>query len=134
MTDRELLELAAKAYGYRFKKHEQGCWEVSHSNGQLELLCRDWPKFDKDTGKKLPEPTIDDALNEFRWNPAAYPLDALRLAVSLPNIDLEFIIQKAQQACEEEDDRVAFVMREITTEAAKIGKMIAAAELAKEKA
>lgn len=134
MTDRELLELAAKAYGYRFKKHEQGSWEVTHSNGELELLCRDWPKYDKDTGMKLPEPTIHDALNELLWNPAAYPLDALRLAVSLPNLDLAFIIQKAQQAHEDEEDRVAFVMREITIEAAKIGKLVAAAELAKEKA
>jgi hypothetical protein len=83
MSDRELLELAAKAAGWTWRKSKHGYWNVTDPDGKQASCCGEWLKFDPYNGNKLAEPTPADALVEFGWNPLADDGDALRLAVKL---------------------------------------------------
>jgi hypothetical protein len=85
MTDRELLEFAAKAAGWTWwwwhSKH--GYWNLKNSDGAEFTACHNWPAFDASTGKKLPEPTVYDALIEVGFDPENDSWQALELAVQL---------------------------------------------------
>jgi hypothetical protein len=94
MSDKELLELAAKAGGYEiagFKDMDLGYWIPE------EGCIRNWNSL-KDDG------------------------DALRLAVKLPHINVSHIIMAAHQ--QSEMDPFTYVRREITKTAAEIGRML----------
>ena len=71
MTNRELLELAAKAVGYPF---DDGHFQDA---ADLDAWWRPWIYIDSSG-----EPPNDSARNEF-WNPLTDDGDALRLAVLL---------------------------------------------------
>lgn len=94
MTDKELLELAAKAAGIKPTINAVGwpAWTTGHGSG-----C-------------------------FAWNPLEDDGDALRLAVRLPAINVSYIIMAALQQSELEP--CAYVRREITKAAAEIGRML----------
>ena len=111
MTDKELLELAAKAAGYEdLKKNMQGFYRVigEHEDG---LLCM------------------------AEWNPLTDDGDALRLAVKL-GIELEFYdgfeevfatentIEAISQTEPYKNDPYAATRRAIVRAAAEIGKTI----------
>jgi hypothetical protein len=83
MTDRELLELAAKAAGWLWWRSKHGYWNTVSPEGVNRECCTNWQKFDSTTGEKLPEPTPFDALLECDWNPLTDDGDALRLSVKL---------------------------------------------------
>lgn len=83
MTDRELLELAAKAAGWTGWQSKHGYWNVTSPEGENSTHCHDWNSYCPDTGKKLRQPTFADAIAETDWNPLTDDGDALRLAVKL---------------------------------------------------
>ena len=89
MTDREQLELAAKAAGWTwwFSKHQY--WKLTAPDGRQYDACHNWPAFDASTGKKLPESTVYDALIEVGFDPENDSGQALRLAVKL-KIPIQF--------------------------------------------
>lgn len=103
MTDRELLELAAKAAGYRINISNNGTLWISHNDG------RSWDE----------------------WNPLTDDGDALRLAVKLSmrvDIELEQGITfvhtdrtTSQSECNSNDPYAA-TRRAIVRAAAEIGK------------
>jgi hypothetical protein len=74
MTDRELLELAAKAAGLRVgfepDRKERGRYDLYWSRVHSQLV---W--HNKSTGSEYPEPLF--------WNPRTYSGQALELAVKL---------------------------------------------------
>jgi len=82
-ADKELLELAAKAAGWKWWRSKHGYWNVIDENFDETTCCHGWPKFDAFTGEALPESTPADALAECDWDPLADNGDALRLAVKL---------------------------------------------------
>jgi hypothetical protein len=83
MTDKELLELAAKAAGWTGWQSKHGCWNTLSPEGIARVCCEGWPEYDRDTGEKLRVPTFADAIAEVNWNPLVDDGDALRLAVKL---------------------------------------------------
>jgi hypothetical protein len=83
MTDRELLELAAKAAGWIGWRSKHGYWNINDPDGTAQTCCTDWPIYSASTGERLLEPTFADALSEAGWNPLDDDGDALRLAVNL---------------------------------------------------
>lgn len=89
MSDRELLEKAAKAAGWTGWRSKHGYWNVTSPEGRSSTHCHHWNSYCPDTGKKLREPTFADAISETNWNPLIDDGDALRLAVKL-EISLEF--------------------------------------------
>lgn len=96
-TDRELLELAAKAVGIPVKP---GCHIPS---GGMWLFHVDVDRV---------------------WTPLHDDGDALRLAVAMPALDLHWLVAKAWQACDNEDERRGYVRRAIVQAAAEIGRSI----------
>ena len=121
MTDRELLELAAKAAGIK--------WLPATTEKGIELE----PKF----GLWL---VIDGEPNEYqrrRWNPLTDDGDALRLAVRLritlfqapksviaePDEDFDYKLISKKEYCDDET-RNAATRRAIVRAAAEIGKAI----------
>jgi hypothetical protein len=86
-TDRELLERAARAAGWKGWRSKHGYWNLSSPDGQPHTCCVGWPTFDSSTGEKLPEPTFADALTEGGWTPLVDDGDALRLAI-VRNIEI----------------------------------------------
>lgn len=92
MTDRELLELAAKAAGIELK------WMTIVNGPQAgEVFCSNW------------HPLADDG-------------DALRLAVRVPAVNLNWVLMEAWQAHDKEEDRRAYVRRVIVLAAAEFAK------------
>jgi hypothetical protein len=90
MTDRELLELAAKAAGWTGWQSKHGYWNLTSPEGETSVRCSewtDWHRYDPDTGKLREGPTFADAISETDWSPLTDDGDALRLAVKL-EIDL----------------------------------------------
>jgi len=83
MTDRELLELAAKAAGWSCWQSKHGYLNVTDPHDNKHVCCRDWVPFDAYSGEKTNEPTLRDAVAELGWNPLIDDGDALRLAVKL---------------------------------------------------
>jgi hypothetical protein len=83
MTDRELLELAAKAAGWTWWQSRHGYWNIKGPDCEELAACCGWFKFDSYTGSNLAEPTPADALIEVGFNPLEDDSDALRLAVKL---------------------------------------------------
>ena len=87
MTDRELLEMAAKAIhtteNYANKAYMEGWFS--------------W------------------------WNPLQRDTDALNLAVSIPGLNLQWIIAEAWQAHDTHEKRMEYVRRAIVRAAAAIG-------------
>lgn len=83
MTDRELLELAAKAAGWIGWRSKHGYWNINDPDGTAQTCCTNWPIYSASTGERLLEPTFADALSEAGWNPLDDDGDALRLAVNL---------------------------------------------------
>lgn len=90
MNDRELLVLAAEAVGI----DPAGVFVISGYS-------------------------IGSALNQW-WDPLTDDGDALKLAVSVPAINLQAIIAEAWQACEEPAERYAYVRRGIVSAVAEI--------------
>jgi len=83
MTDRELIELAAKAAGWTWWRSKHGYWNLTAPDGRQHDACHNWPAFDASTGEKLAEPTVYDALIEVGFVPLTDDGDAVRLAVKL---------------------------------------------------
>ena len=83
MTDRELLELAARAAGWSGWRSKHGHWIIESPDGYKTVCCEHWQAFDGNTGEKQPEPTFADAMSEANWSPLTDDGDALRLAVKL---------------------------------------------------
>jgi len=117
MTDRELLELAAKAAGFTWWQSKHGYWNVTTPSGKTESCCVGWDIS-----------TIDDALTEIGWNPLTDDGDALRLAVKL-NVDV--FGSSDCRMCEWDDgvateqsnnDPYAATRRAIVRAAAEIGR------------
>lgn len=104
MTDRELLELAALAAGIEIVP--------------VEVKNVSEPGDDRFIGYM----TIGGKWKRGWFNPIADYGDALLLAVKLGNLDLQWVIAAAWQACETEAERMDYVCRAITRLAAEIGK------------
>jgi len=83
VTDRELLELAAKADGWSCWQSKHGYLNVTDPHDNKHVCCRDWVPFDAYSGEKNNAPTLTDAVAEIGWNPLIDDGDALRLAVKL---------------------------------------------------
>ena len=98
MSDRELLELAARAAGV--PKEVVGAAAGSHwieSNRSMHL----------------------------QWNPLTDDGDTLRMLVAVPEAcGLEWLIVQAWQACDTPADRAAYVRRKATEKVAEIGKLM----------
>ncbi len=132
MIDRELLELAAKAAGFKWWQSKHGYWNVKYPDGKEQSCCVGWAKFDQNTGEKLPEPTIADAIEECGWNPFISDGAALRLAVKLGmrlELDKEWKRSHVQQIPNGEwvtfphfDAPYAATRRAIVSAATEIGK------------
>ena len=82
-TDRELLEAAAKAAGWKGWRSKHGYWNLESPEGKAHTCCTGWPSYSATNGEKLPEPTFGDALAEVDWNALTDDGDALRLACKL---------------------------------------------------
>lgn len=83
MTDKELLELAAKAAGWTWWRSKHGYWNLTAPDGKQHTACHGWTKFDPHTGEAEPEPTPGDALLEVGFCPITDDGDALRLLARL---------------------------------------------------
>lgn len=92
MTDRELLEAAARAAGYTLA----------------------WSSVEG-----IPPRKADDMET---WDPLTDDGDALRLAVRIPGIDLKWFIAAAWQSHDDDDARRAYVRLAIVRAAAEIGR------------
>ena len=139
MTDRELLELAAKAAGYSFWYSKHGYINLVTPNGNTVACCTWWKPFDECTGEKNDPPTLYDALQDHgNWFPLTSDGDALRLAVKL-GLDLEMhgcnsthpyatAFDCERNIAEEEQpndgDPFAATRRAIVRAAAEIGKAL----------
>jgi hypothetical protein len=82
-TDKELLELAAKAAGWTGWRSKHGYWNVESPEGEKSTHCHHWSAYCSNTGEKLKEPTFADAIADTNWNPLTDAGDALRLLVKL---------------------------------------------------
>ena len=130
MTERELLELAAKAAGWTWWHSKHGYWNLTSPEGDKHTACHNWPAYDPDTGKKLAEPTAADALRGF-FGPENDSEQALELAVKLEievrNFNGISYAGKqdkfwSSEAWFPEGDPLAATRRAITRAAAEIGK------------
>lgn len=116
MTDREMLELAAKAAGFNFRWFKVKQWKNMKGIIGPYRYC---------TG------TVDvyGSHHTKPWNPLTDDGDALRLAADL-DMMLTFSLGGFAQACSHDgmfdvyysDDRCAAMRRAITLAAAQIGK------------
>ena len=117
MTDRELLELAAKAAGYPF------------DDGRFEDAAKPGAWWGWSYIESSGEPPNDSAWTEL-WNPLTDDGDALRLAVKLkldigfPNDDCVWAFARRTDVCRENPnpDPYAATRRAIVRAAAEIGK------------
>ena len=124
MTDRELLELAAKAaglhVGFGYAYTESGCYDLYWSHVHHQLV---W--HHKTAGSEYPEPVF--------WNPLTDDGDALRLAVKLEmelkayNTSAHAASAKAERSvyaiyASEKGDPYAATRRAIVRAAAEIGR------------
>ena len=82
MTDKEILELAAKAAGITGWQSKHGYWNMTDVTGDIVVCCNAWGKFNSETGEAQ-NPTFADAVEELAWHPLTDDGDALRLAVKL---------------------------------------------------
>ena len=135
MTDKELLELAAKAAGWTGWQSKHGYWNVESPDGEKTTRCHNWNAYCQDTGEKLKEPSFADAIAATNWNPLTDDGDALRLAVKL-EIAINPFAGKTVVAHTEsgrlghekwdcwDDDPYAATRRAITRAAAEIGKAV----------
>lgn len=73
MTDRELLELAAKAAGWTWWRSKHGYWNLTAPDGTQHTACHGWTKFDPHTGEELADSTPGDALLEVGFCPLYTP-------------------------------------------------------------
>ena len=119
-TDRELLELAAKAAGIAGWQSKYGYWNMKDIDGEDVVCCAGWPNFDPLTGEKL-WPMFADAVDELNWNPLTDDGDALRLAVKL-NIDAGNPGMRLSIDWRKGDDPYAATRRAIVRAAAEIGE------------
>lgn len=103
MEDRELLERAAKAAGWKGWRSKHGYWNLESPDGVAHTCCTGWASYDASTGEKLPEPTFDDALAEAGWNPLIDGADALWLSVKLRIDVVQFSTCVRANAPESED-------------------------------
>jgi hypothetical protein len=103
-TEREMLELAAKAAGYRLE------WCDSWPGGGCYMRVVEPAPVDPIISKRTP------------WQPLDDDSDALRLAVVLPIIDIGRAILEAWQACGTEQDRSEYVRHALVRSAAGIGR------------
>lgn len=94
MTDRELLELAAKALGIEV-------W--TDVDGNLYTCMQD--------------------LLETPWNPLDDDCDAFRLLAASPYLDTQFWVTEAWQASNTEEGRRAHLRRRIVTAVASLFKI-----------
>lgn len=79
MDDLEMTRLCAEAMGFKFFHSKHGYWTVDTPDGRHHVCCEGWPAFDRDTGKKLPEPTAGDAILECGYAPLHNDEDAMAL-------------------------------------------------------
>jgi hypothetical protein len=83
MTDREMLELAAKAAGWTGFQSKHGYWRLEASDGTIYNVYQGRGGYCPNTGVALEPPTMAEALLEAGWDPLNDDGDALRLAVKL---------------------------------------------------
>ena len=119
MSDRELLEAAAKAAGWTWWRSKHGYWNLTAPDGTQHTACHGWAKFDPHTGEAEPEPTPGDALLEVGFCPLADSGQALELAAKLGNRDgrVIFLIDTKHDG-----DPLAATRRAIVRAAAEIGR------------
>lgn len=86
MTDLEITRACAEAMGWRAWQSKHGYWNVTSPEGEDSVVC-DWNKYDAQTGEKLREPTIYDALAECDYKPLHDKAQAMDLVIKL-NLDL----------------------------------------------
>lgn len=129
MTDREILEAAALAAGWKWWRSKHGYINLTSPDGEEYVCCQGWNKFDPNTGVQLPEPTLYDALIDANWSPMTDPGDALRLAVALKmyiNVDTSDIFACGEGGAVMREfkgtDPIAATCRVITRAAAEIGR------------
>jgi len=123
MTDRELLELAAKAAGWTWWRSKHGYWNLTAPDGRQYDACHNWPAFDASTGEKLAEPTVYDALIEAGFDPENNDGDALRLAVKLRiNVEPVYVWHGPWTNGGTLEDPYAATRRAIVRAAAEIGR------------
>lgn len=133
MSDRELLEKAAKAAGWTGWKSKHGYWNLESPEGEKSSHCLDWIRYDPYSGEKFSEPTFADALYSEGWNPLTDDGDALRLAVKLdisvffrPNFVHAEIATSAHEGLVLQElptpDKNAATRRAIVRAAAQIGE------------
>lgn len=131
MTDRELLELAAKAAGINIEFIPSATRNKGSSLTKFEVVA--WHG-----------PFISGSEGQDRWNPLTDDADALRLAVKLRlsldhnhSADQQRWVASDRNGCEgcydpvscvedefEENDRAAATRRAITRAAAEIGRVM----------
>lgn len=83
MTDREMLEWAAKTAGWRWQATPEGYLNLIDVAGRIYPKCCSWPKINIVTGEANPVPTFAEALRECGWNPLESDGVAFRLATQL---------------------------------------------------
>lgn len=129
MTDRELLEKAAKAAGITGWQSKHGYWNMKDIDGKDVVCCSSWPKFDPNTGEAL-NPTFASALLELGWSPLTDDGDALRLAVKLKISVTQFSffaraeVDGNDDFVEAQSDPYAATRRAIVRAAAAIGETL----------
>lgn len=106
LTERERLELAAKAAGL----------------GPLDFDYAEREGHGLYIGPRLPMPTgvVMAAMHRY-WRPLADDGDALRLAVAIPSLNLQWVIAEAYQAADTEAMRLDYVRRAIFRVAVEFG-------------
>lgn len=98
LTERERLELAAKAAGLEVKA------VIVFADGTLKGL------------------DVSDGVNVIHyWHPLADDGDALRLAMAIPSLNLQWVIAEAYQAADTEALRLDYVRRAIFRVAVEFG-------------
>ena len=117
MTDRQLLEDAAKAAGITGWQSKHGYWNMKDIDGSDVVCCTGWANFNPDTGKAQ-TPTFSDAVAELNWNPLTDDGDALRLAVKL----MEFEPYRGKGCAPFFSNNAEATRRAITRAAAEIGR------------
>ena len=131
MTDRELLELAAKSAGWTGWQSKHGYWNIESPEGEKSTHCHSWTSYDPYTGERLQEPTFGDAIADANWNPLTDDGDALRLAVKLglQVFQTKYYVRCGRKTIEmpieeskRDQDHYAATRRAIVRAAAEIGK------------
>lgn len=113
MTDRELLELAAKAAGIEVRFFKTVSSDCRADLGELPYTCK--PHQRQDERKRVEDWMV-------AWNPLTDDGDALRLAVKLGILNLDDALFCGDGSIDFQDEPYAATRRAIVRAAAEIGR------------